>query len=85
MNLLNRFSFELPTRIEYGIGAARKLTEALGGKYDAAHAVCNAVVLPVVMEYNMKYAVINTPGSPLLWELPAIRHAPRVPARLSTP
>jgi len=29
MNLLNRFSFELPTRIEYGIGAVRKLTEAL--------------------------------------------------------
>jgi len=55
MNLLNRFSFELSTRIEYGIGAARKLTEALGGKYDAAHGVCNAVVLPVVMEYNMEY------------------------------
>jgi len=55
MNLLNRFSFELSTRIEYGIGAARKLTEALGGKYDAAHGVCNAVVLPAVMEYNMEY------------------------------
>jgi alcohol dehydrogenase class IV len=29
MNLLNSFSFELPTQIEYGIGAVQKLTEAL--------------------------------------------------------
>ena len=29
MNLLNSFSFELPTRIEYGVGVAQKLTEAL--------------------------------------------------------
>lgn len=27
MNLLTGFSFELPTRIEYGIGAVQKLAE----------------------------------------------------------
>jgi alcohol dehydrogenase len=31
------------------------VAEALGGKYDAAHGVCNAVVLPAVMEYNLEY------------------------------
>ena len=29
MSFLNSFSFELPTKIEYGIGAVRKLTNAL--------------------------------------------------------
>jgi hypothetical protein len=29
MNLLNSFSFELPTRIEYGIGAAERLAEII--------------------------------------------------------
>jgi alcohol dehydrogenase len=29
MNLLNGFSFELPTKIKYGTGAVRKLAEAL--------------------------------------------------------
>jgi len=37
------------------VAAVHCIAEALGGKYDAAHGVCNAVVLPVVMEYNMKY------------------------------
>ncbi|MGD9172967.1 MAG: iron-containing alcohol dehydrogenase [Desulfobacterales bacterium] len=37
------------------VAAVHCVAEALGGKYDAAHGVCNAVVLPAVMEYNMKY------------------------------
>jgi alcohol dehydrogenase len=37
------------------VGSVHCLAEALGGKYDTAHGVCNAVVLPVVMEYNMDY------------------------------
>ena len=37
------------------VAAVHCIAEALGGKYDAAHGVCNAVVLPVVMEYNMEY------------------------------
>ena len=32
-----------------------RVAEALGGKYDAPHGVCNAVVLPAVMAYNMEY------------------------------
>ena len=37
------------------VAAVHCVAEALGGKYDAAHGVCNAVVLPAVMEYNMEY------------------------------
>ena len=37
------------------VGSVHCIAEALGGKYDTAHGVCNAVVLPVVMEYNMDY------------------------------
>ncbi len=37
------------------VAAVHCVAEALGGKYDAAHGVCNAVVLPAVMEYNMDY------------------------------
>ena len=37
------------------VGAVHCVAEALGGKYDAAHGVCNAVVLPAVMEYNLDY------------------------------
>ena len=29
MNLLNSFSFELPTKIEYGVGATGKLVESI--------------------------------------------------------
>jgi len=35
------------------VAAVHCVAEALGGKYDAAHGVCNAVVLPAVMAYNM--------------------------------
>ncbi len=37
------------------VAAVHCIAEALGGKYDTAHGVCNAVVLPVVMEYNTEY------------------------------
>ena len=37
------------------VAAVHCIAEALGGKYDAAHGVCNAVVLPAVMEYNLNY------------------------------
>lgn len=39
------------------VAAVHCIAEALGGKYDAAHGVCNAVVLPAVMEYNMEYCI----------------------------
>jgi len=37
------------------VAAVHCIAEALGGKYDAAHGVCNAVVLPTMMEYNMEH------------------------------
>jgi alcohol dehydrogenase len=37
------------------VGSVHCIAEALGGKYDTAHGVCNAVVLPAVMEYNVDY------------------------------
>ncbi len=37
------------------VAAVHCVAEALGGKYDAAHGVCNAVVLPAVMAYNLEY------------------------------
>ena len=37
------------------VAAVHCVAEALGGKYDAAHGVCNAVVLPAMMEYNLDY------------------------------
>jgi alcohol dehydrogenase len=45
------------------VAAAHCLAEALGGLYDLPHGTCNAVALPVVMEYNLdcceeKYARI---------------------------
>jgi len=37
------------------VAAVHCVAEALGGKYDAAHGVCNAIVLPAVMAYNLEY------------------------------
>ena len=37
------------------VAAVHCLAEALGGKYDTAHGVCNAVVLPAMMEFNLAY------------------------------
>jgi alcohol dehydrogenase len=39
------------------VGSVHCIAEALGGKYDTAHGVCNAVILPAVMEYNMDYCM----------------------------
>jgi alcohol dehydrogenase len=37
------------------VAAVHCVAEALGGKYDAPHGVCNAIVLPAVMAYNLEY------------------------------
>jgi alcohol dehydrogenase len=37
------------------VAAVHCIAEALGGKYDLPHGVCNAVVLPEIMAYNMGY------------------------------
>lgn len=37
------------------VGSVHCIAEALGGKYDLPHGVCNAVCLPAVMEYNREY------------------------------
>jgi alcohol dehydrogenase len=34
------------------VASVHCIAEALGGKYDTPHGVCNAVVLPAIMEYN---------------------------------
>ncbi|MCP4396113.1 MAG: iron-containing alcohol dehydrogenase [bacterium] len=37
------------------VASVHCIAEALGGKYDAPHGACNAVVLPEMMAYNMDY------------------------------
>ncbi len=37
------------------VGSVHCMAESLGGVYDLPHGVCNAVLLPYVMEYNMNY------------------------------
>lgn len=37
------------------VAAVHCIAEALGGKYDAPHGVCNAVVLPEMMAYNIEF------------------------------
>jgi alcohol dehydrogenase len=37
------------------VASVHCIAEALGGKYDTPHGVCNAVVLPAIMAYNMTY------------------------------
>jgi alcohol dehydrogenase len=37
------------------VAAVHCIAEALGGKYDTPHGVCNAIVLPEIMAYNMTY------------------------------
>ena len=41
------------------VAAVHCIAEALGGKYDTPHGVCNAVTLPAIMEYNLYYAVVR--------------------------
>jgi alcohol dehydrogenase len=37
------------------VASVHCMAEALGGMYDLPHGVCNAVILPVMMEYCMDY------------------------------
>lgn len=37
------------------VGAVHCIAETLGGMYDIPHGVCNAVILPAVMRYNLPF------------------------------
>jgi len=37
------------------VGSVHCMAESMGGIYDLPHGVCNAILLPYVMEYNMEY------------------------------
>jgi alcohol dehydrogenase len=39
------------------VGSVHCMAEALGGMYDAPHGLCNAILLPYVMEYNLPEVV----------------------------
>ncbi|MDR9769043.1 iron-containing alcohol dehydrogenase [Acetomicrobium sp.] len=39
------------------VGSVHCMAEALGGVYDAPHGICNAVLLPYVMEYNVEFCI----------------------------
>jgi len=39
------------------VGSVHCMAEALGGMYDAPHGICNAVLLPYVMEYNVEFCI----------------------------
>ena len=39
------------------VGSVHCMAEALGGVYDAPHGLCNAVLLPYVMEYNVEFCI----------------------------
>jgi alcohol dehydrogenase len=39
------------------VASVHCIAEALGGRYDLAHGVCNAVILPFIMEYNMDHCI----------------------------
>ena len=38
------------------VGSVHCMAEALGSIYDAPHGMCNAILLPFVMEYNLHFA-----------------------------
>ncbi|NLL61225.1 MAG: iron-containing alcohol dehydrogenase [Candidatus Atribacteria bacterium] len=38
------------------VGSVHCMAESMGGVYDAPHGMCNAILLPYVMEYNLPYA-----------------------------
>jgi lactaldehyde reductase len=40
-----------------GLGCVHSMAHPLGARYDIAHGVANALLLPVVMEYNMPAAI----------------------------
>ncbi len=37
------------------VASVHCMAEALGGKYDAPHGMCNSIILPYMMEYNKSY------------------------------
>jgi len=37
------------------VASVHCMAESLGGKYDAPHGLCNSIILPYVMEYNLEY------------------------------
>jgi alcohol dehydrogenase len=37
------------------VASVHCIAESLGGMYDLPHGVCNAIILPYMMEYNMGY------------------------------
>ena len=39
------------------VASVHCIAEAMGGMYDTPHGVCNAILLPYVMEYNMDYCL----------------------------
>jgi alcohol dehydrogenase len=41
------------------VASVHCIAEALGGMYDLAHGVCNSVILPFMMEYNMEYCTAD--------------------------
>lgn len=38
------------------VGSVHCIAEAMGGKFDTPHGICNAIALPAVMEYNLDFA-----------------------------
>jgi alcohol dehydrogenase len=41
------------------VGAVHCIAEALGGMYDIPHGVCNAVVLPTIMKFNLPFCTLR--------------------------
>lgn len=39
------------------VASVHCISEALGGMYDLPHGICNAILLPYVMEYNMDFCI----------------------------
>ena len=39
------------------VASVHCIAESLGGMYDTPHGVCNAILLPYVMDYNLEYSV----------------------------
>lgn len=37
------------------VASVHCMAEALGGRYDAPHGLCNSIILPYVMDYNKEY------------------------------
>ena len=44
------------------VASVHCIAEAMGSMYDTPHGICNSIALPVVMEYNLDYAVERYAG-----------------------